>query len=65
MADNWRSTPVSFTCCDARAHVGLGEAEPFSECGVGPGHDGEVPLERVQQLPIDVVELAVVLRDRH
>ena len=65
MADSWRSTPVSLHLLDACAHVGLGEAEPFTECGEGPGDDGKVPLERVQQLPIDVVELAVVLRDRH
>jgi hypothetical protein len=38
-------------------HLGLGDAEPLPERGVRPSHDGEVPLQRVQQLAIDVVEL--------
>ena len=44
------------------AHLGLGDAEALAEHRVGPGLEGEVPLHRVEQLAVDVVELVLVRR---
>ncbi len=56
IAESWRSTPASLTRCDALADLGLGDAEPLAEHRVRRGVEREVPLHRVQELAVEVVE---------
>ena len=42
---------------EAGHHVVLGDAEPLREHRVGPRIEREVPLDRVQQLPVEILEV--------
>ena len=59
IADSWRRTPSSLTWA-TRSRVRLvAEPEPLAEHRVRPGLEGEVPLDRVEQLAVEVVEPVV------
>ena len=38
-------------------HVGLGDPEPLAQCGERRGDQGEVPLDRIEQLFVEILEL--------
>ena len=44
---------------DTRAHRRFVETQALTEGGVGPGHQREIPLDRVEELAIEVFELVL------
>ena len=59
IADSWRRTPSSLTRATRSRTVRLVEPEPLAEHRVRPGLEREVPLDRVEQLAVEVLELVV------
>ena len=62
IADSWRRTPSSLTWATRSRDRRLVEAEPLAQHRVGPGLEGEVPLDRVEQLAVEVDEPVVARR---
>ena len=65
IAESWRSTPSSFTRATRSRTAGSVEPEALAEHREGPGLEREVPLDRVEELAIEVVELVVAGRRGH